>query len=128
MDCWQRGVVWESPGLKCLEILWMIYRQSSQFSSSLALGKLLLLKTDNVSWQILCIFLPKWRLLCLLPIKCFLQHTVQNVYQQLAVYCVGCSLLGVLWYECMNRKIFLSFPKYIKMLSHLEFNVNKDFH
>ena len=62
------------------------------------------------------------------PIKCFLQHTVQNVYQQLAVYCIGCSLLGVLWYECMNRKIFLSFPKYIKMLSHFEFNVNKDFH
>ena len=62
------------------------------------------------------------------PIKCFLQHMVQNVYQQLAVYCMGCSLLGVLWYECMNRKIFLSFPKYIKMLSHFEFNVNKDFH
>ena len=61
------------------------------------------------------------------PIKCFLQHTVQNVYQQLAVYCIGCSLLGILWYECMNRKIFL-FPKYIKMLSHFEFNVNKDFH
>ena len=49
----------------------MIYRQSSPFSSSLALGKLLLLETGSVSWQILCIFLPKWRLLCLLPSNVF---------------------------------------------------------
>ena len=31
----------------------------------------------------------------------------KSVYQQLSVYCVGCSFFAVLWFDFVNKKISL---------------------
>ena len=61
--------------------------------------------------KFLCIFLPSWRLLCLLPSNVFCNTWYKMFTNSFAVYCVGCSLLGVLWYECMKQKNIFLLPQ-----------------
>ena len=45
-------------------------------------------------------------------VNIFLPREGQNVYDQLNVYCVGCSaFFSVLWYDFTDKEIFLLFSK-----------------
>ena len=91
------------------------YTPNSQYKTLIILGRMQQaialgkgFASRNRSYAYRYIFSRQMEACVFSTLQTLLERVAQNFYEQLTVYCVQCSLFGVLLLEFMNKQISLS--------------------